>query len=158
MTGFLHTILMRVTLAGIASAVALRLAGNGPVREAVKLAAGLLMLLALLQPLPQLKAAGFKGLWEYDGMTVSGLEEQNMQTVMSTVAASIAESAEQRAADEGIECEIVVTMGNDEDGLLQISHVTVYYHERDEGRLDELRALLLRECGVDEGRQELIAR
>ncbi len=158
MTGLLHTILMRVTLAGIASAVALRLAGSGAMREVVKLAAGLLMLLALLQPVSQLKGAGIKGLWEYDGVSVSELEEQNMQTVMSTVAASIADSAEQRAADEGIECEVIVTMGNDADGLLQIDHVTVYYHERDEGRLDELRALLLRECGVDEERQELIAR
>ena len=51
MTELLQTILLRVTLAGIASAVALRLVGNGALREIVKMAAGLLLMLALLQPL-----------------------------------------------------------------------------------------------------------
>ena len=51
MTELFSTILLRVTLAGAASAVALRIAGGGTMREVVKLAAGLLMLLALLQPL-----------------------------------------------------------------------------------------------------------
>ena len=51
MTELLQTILLRVTLAGAASAVALRLVGNGALREIIKMAAGLLLMLALLQPL-----------------------------------------------------------------------------------------------------------
>ena len=51
MTELLQTILLRVTIAGAASAVALKLAGGGALKEVVRTAAGLLMLLALLQPL-----------------------------------------------------------------------------------------------------------
>ena len=55
MNELLHTILLRVTLAGAASAAALRLSGEGAMREVVRLAAGLLMLTALLQPLGSLR-------------------------------------------------------------------------------------------------------
>lgn len=59
MNELLHTILLRVTLAGAASAAALRMAGSGAMRETVRLAAGLLMLAALLQPLGSLRSAGW---------------------------------------------------------------------------------------------------
>ncbi len=157
MTELLHTILLRVTLAGIASAAALKLSGEGAMKEAVKLSAGLLMLLALLQPLAGIKG-GFPEMLEAGGVPVTELEEENMQTVMSTVAASIAESVESRALREGIKCDVVVTMGKDSNGLLQISHVTVYYREQDSGRIEIIKNLLLEECGVEEGRQELIER
>ena len=51
MTELLQTILLRVTIAGAVSAMALKLAGGGALKEVVRTAAGLLMLLALLQPL-----------------------------------------------------------------------------------------------------------
>jgi len=158
MTGLIHTILLRVTIAGVASAVALKLAGEGALREAVRLSAGLLMLLALLQPLAGVGRLDVGRLSGFSWTTTDELEAQNMRTVMSTVAASISESLETRAANEGIDCDVVVTMGSDAEGLLQISHVTVYYRERDAGRLGELRTLLREECGVDEDRQELIMR
>ena len=47
MSELFHTILLRVTLAGVASAVALRVVEGGALREIVKLAAGLLMLLEI---------------------------------------------------------------------------------------------------------------
>ena len=59
MSELFHTILLRVTLAGVASAVALRVVEGGALREIVKLAAGLLMLLALLQPLAGLRLTGW---------------------------------------------------------------------------------------------------
>ena len=51
MTELLQTILLRVTIAGAVSAMALKLAGGGALKEVVRTAAGLLMLFALLQPL-----------------------------------------------------------------------------------------------------------
>ncbi|MFR6188616.1 MAG: hypothetical protein ACLUI6_06400 [Butyricicoccus sp.] len=48
MTELLQTILLRVTIAGAVSAMALKLAGGGALKEVVRTAAGLLMLLALL--------------------------------------------------------------------------------------------------------------
>jgi len=161
MTGLFHLILLRVTLAGIVSAAALRLAGEGAQREIVRLAAGLLMLLALLQPIAEFRRAGGDGLrlpQDVSDVSIGEMEEQNMRTVMSTVAASIAESLEKRAKKEGLDCDMIVVMENDENGILQIGHVTVYYHASDAARLDELRALVTQECGVSEERQELIER
>ncbi len=158
MTGLLHTILTRVTLAGIASAVALRFSGDGPAKEAVRIASGLLMMLALLQPLSGLKLSEIYGSLGKMDIPVSELEEENMQTAMSTVAASIAGTLEKRAADNGIDCDVVVTMENDTNGLLQIGQVTVYYKKSDADKLGMLRGLLQDECGVGPERQELIER
>ncbi len=158
MTGLLHTIIIRVALAGIASAVALKLSGDGPAKEAVRISTGLLMMLALLQPLSQLRLSEVYESFRAGNLETSELEEENMQTVMSTVAASIADTLEARAAENGIKCDVVVSMENDANGLLQIGHVTVYYRKSDADKLDILKMLLLNECGVNPERQELIER
>ncbi len=158
MTELFQTILMRVTLAGVASAVALRMVGGGALREIIKAAAGLLMLLALLQPLSGLRTAAWDGWGVPSQEDIAAIQEQNTQTTMSTVAASIAEMVEQRTQKEGFDCTVDVTMANDENGILQVDRVTVYYGGRDAARLEELRAILTEECGVPEERQEMIAR
>lgn len=159
MTDLLQTILLRVTLAGLASAAALRVVGGGALREIVKLAAGLLMLLALLQPLCSYPIHAW-GLWQNGGIQtdIEAIEEQNAQTAMSTLAASIAEIVEQRAEKEGFDCSVKITMATDTEGLMQIERVTVHYAGRDVARLGELRTILTEECGVPEERQELIKR
>ncbi|WNX83081.1 hypothetical protein RWV98_10640 [Agathobaculum sp. NTUH-O15-33] len=50
-----RTILLRVTLAGAASSLALSVAKDSALKEIVRIAAGLLMALALLQPLSGLR-------------------------------------------------------------------------------------------------------
>ncbi len=157
MSELFHTILLRVTLAGIASAVALRVVGDGALREIVRLASGLLMLLALLQPLAGLRlsaAALLPGGLSADD--VAAIEQQNAQTTMSTIAASIADALEGSAAAAGFDCAVHVTMENDADGILQVGRVTVRYRSADAKRLDELKAIITDGCGVDADRQEWI--
>ena len=127
MTELFQTILLRVTVAGVASAVALRVAGGGALREIVKMAAGLLMLLALLQPLSGLHLLSWEGWTGTSQEEIDAIGARNAQTTMSTVAATIARSLEQRAEQEGFDCSVEVTMENDADGILQIGRVTVYY-------------------------------
>ena len=158
MTELLQTIVLRVTIAGAASAVALRLAGGGALREVIRTAAGLLLLLALLQPLAGLHLLS----WHWPGSVkqadLDEMQARNMQTTMSTVAASIAKAVLQSAEDAGLACTVNVEMANDADGLLQVDKVTVYYDSADESRLSELQDLLTKECGVPAERQELIPR
>ncbi|MDO5142230.1 MAG: hypothetical protein Q4D31_04345 [Eubacteriales bacterium] len=158
MTGLLRTIVLRVTLAGIAAAAALRLAGGGALREVIRLATGLLLLLALLQPLAGLRLPRWSGWTQAAQTDVDALYAQNARTAMSTVGATIADTLEQRAAQAGFDCAITVEMGNDAAGLLQIAHLTVRYRAQDAPRLTQLRALLTSECGVPADRQELIER
>ena len=158
MTELFQTILLRVTLAGAASAVALRVVCGGALREIVKMAAGLLLLLALLQPLSGLSLLSWEGWTGTSQEDIDAIRERNAQTAMSTVAATIARAVEQRAEQEGFDCSVKVTMANDADGILQIDRVTVYYGGSDAARLHELQALLTEECGVPASRQELIAK
>ena len=158
MTELFQTILLRVTLAGAASAVALRVVGGGALREIVKMAAGLLLLLAPLPPPSGLSLLSWEGWTGTSQEDIDAIREQNAQTAMSTVAATIARAVEQRAEQEGFDCSVKVTMANDADGILQIDRVTVYYGGTDATRLHELQALLTEECGVPASRQELIAK
>ena len=126
MTELLQTILLRVTIAGAASAVALKLAGGGALKEVVRTAAGLLMLLALLQPLAGLHLLSWNWQGSVSQSDIDEMQARNMQTTMSTVAASIAKAVQQRAQeDAGIPCTVNVEMANDADGLLQVDKVTV---------------------------------
>ena len=158
MTELLQTILLRVTIAGAASAVALKLAGGGALKEVVRTAAGLLMLLALLQPLAGLHLLSWNWQSSVSQSDLDEMQAHNMQTTMSTVAASIAKAVQQRAEEAGIPCTVNVEMANDADGLLQVDKVTVYYDSTAANRLSELQSLLTKECGVPAERQELIAR
>ena len=152
MNELLHTILLRVTLAGAASAAALRMAGSGAMRETVRLAAGLLMLAALLQPLGSLRSAG----WSVSAAPdTQAIRETNMQTA---IASSIAKAPESRAAAEGYDCRFTVTMATDESGILQVDRVTVHCGADDIAHLREIQELVTSECGVPAERQEVIAR
>ncbi|MDO4270745.1 MAG: stage III sporulation protein AF [Eubacteriales bacterium] len=158
MTELFRTILFRVTLAGIASAAALRVVGGGALREIVKLAAGLLMLLALLQPLGRLRLPAWTGILDTSRAQTAEIEEQNNRTAQSSVANSIAGTLEKRAAQQGIDCTVTVAMATDGQGVLQIDRVTVYHAKQDAALLDELQTLIMDECGVPKDRQELIER
>ena len=158
MTELLQTILLRVTIAGAVSAMALKLAGGGALKEVVRTAAGLLMLLALLQPLAGLHLLSWNWQSSVSQSDLDEMQARNMQTTMSTVAASIAKAVQQRAEEAGIPCTVNVEMANDADGLLQVDKVTVYYDSTAANRLSELQSLLTKECGVPAERQELIAR
>jgi len=158
MTELLQTILLRVTIAGAVSAMALKLAGGGALKEVVRTAAGLLMLLALLQPLAGLHVLSWNWQGSVSQSDIDEMQARNMQTTMSTVAASIAKAMQQRAEEAGIPCTVNVEMANDADGLLQVDKVTVYYDSTAANRLSELQSLLTKECGVPAERQELIAR
>lgn len=149
MTELLQTILLRVTIAGAVSAMALKLAGGGALKEVVRTAAGLLMLLALLQPLAGLHVLSWNWQGSVSQSDIDEMQARNMQTTMSTVAASIAKAMQQRAEEAGIPCTVNVEMANDADGLLQVDKVTVYYDSTAANRLSERyrRPECKRRCG-----------
>ena len=127
MTELLQTILLRVTIAGAVSAMALKLAGGGALKEVVRTAAGLLMLLALLQPLAGLHVLSWNWQGSVSQSDIDEMQARNMQTTMSTVAASIAKAVQQRAEESRYSVHGESSeMANDADGLLQVDKVTVY--------------------------------
>ena len=83
MTELLQTILLRVTIAGAMSAMALKLAGGGALKEVVRTAAGLLMLLALLQPLAGLHVLSWNWQGSVSQSDIDEMQARNMQTTMA---------------------------------------------------------------------------
>ena len=153
-----RTILLRVTLAGAASSLALSVAKDSALREIVRIAAGLLMALALLQPLAGLRLTDLARQADSAAgeISIPELEAQNRQTTLNAMGAAVASALEERASAIGIECTVLVTMATDKDGLLQTDRVTVFYRKKDAPRLAELQELILKESGVPADRQELI--
>lgn len=156
MTELFQTILLRVTLAGLASALALAVTAESALREVVRVAAGLLMVLALVQPLTQVRLPLPKELFSTNAQAVREIETQNFETAMGSVGATIARVIEEHAAEEGIDCEVFVVMTTDEKGVLQTDSVRVEYRASDVDRLEELRTILTEDCGVPAERQELV--
>lgn len=155
MSELFRTILLRVTISGLVAAAALSVVRDGAMREIVRLAAGLLMLLALLQPLGGgLRRAAV----EQTVPDRAQIERQNTQTAMSAIGSSIANSLAKRAAALGLSCTFSVEMETDADGILQIARVTVYAGEDDRARLPEVQQMIADECGVPTDRQEVIER
>ena len=116
-----------------------------------------LALLALLQPLAGLHMLSWNWQGSVSQSDIDEMQARNMQTTMSTVAASIAKAVQQRAEEAGIPCTVNVEMANDADGLLQVDKVTVYYDSTAANRLSELQSLLTKECGVPAERQEPVS-
>lgn len=159
MTELMQTILLRVTIAGAVSAMALKLAG----RRGLKRGCADSRRSAHAAGAPAAAGRTACAVVELAGerlaeLTIDEMQARNMQTTMSTVAASIAKAVQQRAEEAGIPCTVNVEMANDADGLLQVDKVTVYYDSTAANRLSELQSLLTKECGVPAERQELIAR
>ena len=98
MNELLHTILLRVTLAGAASAAALRMAGAARcarqcVSRPVCSCSRLFYSRSAVCALPS---------WSVSAAPdTQAIRETNMQTAMSAVASSIAKALESRAAAEG---------------------------------------------------------
>lgn len=156
MTEIIRVLMMRLTVAGIISAVALSLAKEQAMREVVKLAAGLLMILTLLQSVQQIDMKQIFSASPTEMVTVAEIEEENMQTTIHALENSIASSLKHRAEQNDIKCSIVVEMEKDGEGVLQIGRVCVYYNASDQGKMDALSKLITEECGVPAERQELI--
>lgn len=110
MTELMQTILLRVTIAGAVSAMALKLAG----RRGLKRGCADSRRSAHAAGAPA-AAAGLHVLsWNWQGSVsqsdIDEMQARNMQTTMSTVAASIAKAVQQRAEEAGIPCTVNVEM------------------------------------------------
>lgn len=156
MTEMIRMLLVRLTIAGMISAVALNLAKEQAMREVVKLATGLLMILTLLQSVQQINFANIFHSSEKTFVSVSEIEEENMQTAINSIENSIARSLKTRAEQNGIKCSIIVEMQTDSEGILQIGKVCVYYNAAEKDKMNQLSKIITEECGVPLERQELI--
>lgn len=156
MTQLITTILIRVTITGIVSSVAVSVAKGSANSEIVNIGCGLLMILAFMQPISQIKLPNISSLFATSDISAEEIQETNMQTTMGSIGATLAQVMREHASEKGITCSFTVSMEKDESGVLQVGTVTAYYSAADRGRLTEIAEIIESDCAVGEERQVFI--
>lgn len=148
--------LLGLTCAAMVLAVAQALAPEGAVKKVVKLAGGLLLLLAAVSPLLRLEeGAASRALEEYRGAAQrrqEELTEQNRALYQAVIEERAAAYIVDKAGELGISCRAEVTFAYDEDGRPYPWQTAAWGAWTQEGR-QALEALLERELGVPPERQ-----
>ncbi len=141
--------LVNVSVAGIFAGVALQFVKEGPVREVVRVAAGLMMTLALLLPLAGLPAAGLlfdDALGELQSAAAFAAAENRVAA--SSVGNAIAVYIQDRASEMGVKCTAAVQMESDESGRLETRQVTLWIEGADEDARAAVCQMVAQECGI----------
>ncbi len=136
--------LVGVTAAAILAGVSLQFVKEGPLHEAVRVAAGLMLTLALLLPFSRLPGARVSGL---QGAAARAAAE-NQRIAASSVGNAVAIYIEDRAAEMGVKCTAAVCMGGDENGQLETKSVTLYIEGATEEERSAVCQMVAQECGI----------
>ena len=119
--------LVGVTAAAILAGVSLQFVKEGPLHEAVRVAAGLMLTLALLRPLTELQWTEPELAW--DGPAQEALAEAYRQDREEALSAVIAEKTRAYIWDKadrlGLRCTVEVTVSAGESGIPLPDTVTV---------------------------------
>lgn len=136
--------------AAILAGLCLRLVGDGPLREVVRLAAGLMLTLALLRPLARLPGVSRLVEGALDGLrtSASAAVAENQRVAASSVGNAVAIYIQDRAEALGIACTAVVKMGGDANGRLETQSVVLYLPETTAEERERLCGVVTQECGI----------
>lgn len=106
MIAILRQMILSITAAAIFGSVMLTLVRKSAIQEIVRLATGMLMILALLQPLQVLRIPSFGVKMPQD----TEIQQQNTTLSFTAIEQATAQVIEQQAAAQGILCKAEVTM------------------------------------------------
>ncbi len=150
MTELFRQLLVNVAAAAILAGISLQFVKEGPLHEVVRVAAGLMMTLALLMPLTRLPvvSAAVAGAFREAEAAAAQAAEENQRIAASSVGNAVAIYIQDRAKEMGVKCMAAVYMDGDENGRLVTQGVTLYI----EGATEEERAavceMVSQECGI----------
>lgn len=145
-------ILVGVSAAAICGGVALSLTGGGALREILRLAAGLAVLLAVLQPLSQLRLPDVAGALRQtvdQARTQSAQMQEENEAVLSSSAMDVtARYIRQRAAAYGVACTAKLDLAKDADGILIVTGAEMTCETTDAETMEALMTMVAEECGI----------
>lgn len=149
--------LIGVTAAALVVALADSLAPDGAVKKIGKLTGGLLLAVAILQPLVGLDYASMSGIltnyrMEAEGYS-SALETENMRLVKTIIEEQTGAYIQDKAAELGAECAAEVTCQADDDGNSYPASVIVY-GELTQAQENALRRTIEGDLAIPEQNQQ----
>ena len=146
----LRQMLMNVTAAAILAGISLQFVKEGPLQEIVRVAAGLMLTLALLLPLARMPGAGtaFSSVLGEVQNAAARAAAENQRVAASSVGNAVAIYIQDRAAEMGVKCTAAVHMDGDESGRLVTERVTLYIEGATEDERSAVCQMVTQECGI----------
>ena len=157
MMGILKAMLCSVVAAALLGGAAMTLIHAGAMKEIVRLAAGMMMILALLRPMSGLRltlpAAWFQGSTEPVRQQVEQSRTQWEIWMAESSAREVGAYLERKAKKEGVDCRIELRASMQKDGAVSLDSATVYASSEERTKLTRL---LEDECGIPKERQTYV--
>lgn len=150
MAALFRELLVNVAAAAILGGISLQAVKDGPLHEVVRVAAGLMMTLALLVPLsrtPAVKMVFSNALGEVQSAAAFAALE-NQRITASSVGNAIAVYIQDRSKEMGVNCTASVHMEGDEKGMLVTRGVTLYIEGASEDERAAVCEMVAQECGI----------
>lgn len=148
MAELFRQLLVNVAAAAVLAGVSLRFVREGPLHEVTRVAAGLMMTLALLVPLSRFPAAGITGVFREAESAAAQAAAENQRIAASSVGNAVAVYIEDRAKEMGVKCTAAVHMDGDENGRLVTESVTLYIEGATEEERRAVCEMVAQECGI----------
>lgn len=147
-----QTMLVGVAAAALCGGAALALTKGNALREVIRLAGGLAVLLAVLQPLTGLRFPDLVGsirqTVQSNAAQSAQYEQENEQVLTAAAVQSVADYIEQRAAQLGVECTAELASCPDADGRTVLTGLTLTAQETAQTERETIERMIVSECGI----------
>ncbi|WP_087066016.1 stage III sporulation protein AF [Intestinibacillus massiliensis] len=160
MIEMVRQMIVSVTAAAVFSTVMLLIVQKSALHEVIRLATGMLMILALLLPLSRLTLPSFSRAFAAERAQAERQTEEakqkNEQIAYSSIGGAVSQYIEKQAGELGIKCTVRTEMEQGTDGTWVIGRVRIRGKGLTGVQRQQLAALVEKECGVPPARQDLV--
>lgn len=147
-----QTMLTGVAAAALCGGAALALTKGSALREVIRLAGGLAVLLAVLQPLTGLRLPDLSGAVRQavQESAAQGTQyaQDNTQILAAAAVQSVCEYIAQRAHQLGVVCTVQAATYQDTEGRTLLNGLTLTAHREVQAVREKVENMIVSECGI----------
>lgn len=148
-----QTMLAGVAAAALCGGAALALTRGSALREVIRLAGGLAILLAVLQPLTGIRLPDLAGKVEQalqnNAAQSTMYAQQNEQALTTAAVHSVTDYIEQRASQLGVSCTADAAVEREADsGRTVLTGLTLTASAEAQSQTEAVESMILSECGI----------
>ena len=141
-----QTLLTGVAAAALCGGVALSLTRGSALREVLRLACGLAVVLAVLEPLSTLRLPKLGA--SFRQTVAAQYQAQSVQALAQAAIGQVEQYIEQRAAALGVVVKAELTATSEADGRTLVTGVTLTASQAEQNDKTAIETILVTECGI----------